>query len=162
MLLAFSIRGQECETSFTQDSLSLGNTLLPKAQTKFPLKNSWCFIRFFPPLTPYKFRRIGFYFFLGKKKTTRCLLSQRTLPRKRIPDNSSFLLDVLTESINLESRENKNTSQRHIFLFQEQTPIRKVSGFFSPKRKVQWVSLTTLRQLWIFSVKKDALFTPRR
>lgn len=62
-------------------------------------------------------------------------MSQRTHPRKRIPDNSSFLLDVLTESINLESRENKNTSQRHIFLFQEQIPIRKVSGFFLPKRK---------------------------
>lgn len=103
-------------------------------QMKFPLKNSWCFRRFLPSLTPYKFGKIGFYFFL-EKKTTRCLLSQRTHPRKKIPDNSSFLLDVLTESINLESRENKNTSQRHIFLFQEHIPIRRVFGFFLPKRK---------------------------
>lgn len=105
-------------------------------QMKCLFKNSWCFLRFLPSLIPYKFGRTGFYFFLEKEKNpTRCLPSQRIHPREKIPDNSSFLLDVLTESINLESRENKNTSQRHIFLFQEQIPIRRVFGFYLPKRK---------------------------
>lgn len=74
------------------------------------------------------------------RKTNRCLLSRRTHLRKRISDNSSFLLDLLTESINLESCENGNTSQKHIFSFQEQIIIRKVSVLFSPKESTLRVS----------------------
>lgn len=114
-------------------------------QTKFPLKNPWWFLSSLPSFTPYKFGRIGFYLFLKKKNnrknTSRCLLSRRTHLWKRIPDNPSFLLDLLTESINLESCENENASQKHICSFQEQITIRMVSEFFfSPKESTFRVS----------------------
>lgn len=141
MLLALNIRGQTCQISLRQDSLSPGNTVPSKTQIKFPLKNPWWFLSSLPSLIPYKFGRIGFYLFLKKKKTSRCLLSRKTHLRKRIPDNPSFLLDLLTESINLESCENENASQKHICSFQEQITIRKVSEFFfSPKESTLRVS----------------------
>lgn len=109
MLLAFSIRGEECQTSLR--SLLPESTVPPKMQIKFPMKNPWCFLSLLPSIYIWK----NWLLFLLKRKTSRCLLTQRTHLKKRIPDDSSFLLDLLTESINLESCENENSSQKHIF-----------------------------------------------